>query len=267
MINSVHKGSCGGACGGGAQEPFPFTMAFQPIVDVVEEKIFAYEALVRGLGQESAGYVLSQVDDSNRYAFDQNCRVKAINLAARLGVAQRNAKLSLNFMPEAIYNPVACIQTTLDTARACQFPVESLIFELTEDQRIRDRQHLSDIFSEYRRCGFQMAIDDFGAGFAGLNLLADFSADILKLDMELIRGLDHRPVAHAIVRSMVQLCSELKTMLVAEGVETCGEYQVLRNCGVRLMQGYLFARPMFEGLPEVTFPKTSYISLQNMLIH
>jgi EAL domain-containing protein (putative c-di-GMP-specific phosphodiesterase class I) len=77
-------------------------MAFQPIIDVVERKILAQEALVRGAAGEGAGVVLSQISDESRYAFDQLCRTTAIDLAARLGLADDGALLSINFLPNAV---------------------------------------------------------------------------------------------------------------------------------------------------------------------
>ncbi len=239
---------------GGVIEPFPFTIAFQPIVDVFAGRVFAYEALARGPENEPASFVLDQIDEKNRFAFIQSCKVKEITMAAQLGVAERKAKLCLNLMPEAIYDTGACLRNILDTARSCNFPLENLILELTERQRVRDTTRLDSIVKEYRSHGFQMAIDDFGSGFAQLYLLKAFSADMIKLDMTLIRGLDQRPSAFTIVRSMVELCRNLNIHLVAEGVETREEYLALRQCNVRLMQGYLFARPQFEGLPDITLP-------------
>ena len=240
--------SCG-ACKNGVAQPFPFSMAFQPIADVVTGALFAYEALVRGMAGESAGSVLERVTPENRYAFDQACRVKAITLAHRLGIEATGAKLSINFMPGAVYSPAACIQLTLKTARSVGLPLERLIFEVTEAEEVQDRAHLKGIVDEYRRHGFQVALDDFGAGYSGLNLLADFRADIVKLDMDLTRDLHRRPTALVIVRAMVELCASLDRMLVAEGVETREEYDALRDCGVRYMQGYLLGRPEFECLP------------------
>jgi EAL domain-containing protein (putative c-di-GMP-specific phosphodiesterase class I) len=178
------------ACKDGVQPPFPFSMAFQPIVDVDSRSVFAYEALVRGPHNEPAETILSRVTPENRYAFDQHCRVTAITLAARLGLAQSGARLSINFMPGAVYSPAACIQLTLQTARHVNFPSDYLIFEITEDEQVIDPAHLRSIVKDYRRRGFQVALDDFGKGFSGLNLLADFPTDLIKLDMELIRNLD-----------------------------------------------------------------------------
>ena len=241
------------ACKNGVEPPFSFTMAFQPIVDVEARQVFAYEALVRGLHGESAASVLGQVTEENRYAFDQHCRVRAITLAAKLGLADTQALLSINFMPGAVYSPAACIQLTLKTALACNFPLHHLIFEITEAEKIADRQHIRDIVVEYRKRGFKVALDDFGAGYSGLNLLADIPTDIIKLDMDLTRDLGQRPVALTIVTMMVSLAKAMNILLVAEGVETLEEYLALRACGIHLMQGYLFAKPQLEGLPAVTF--------------
>lgn len=244
------------ACRDGVGQPFPFSMAFQPIVDVEKNCAYAYEALVRGVNNEPAGTVLAQVTGANQYAFDQACRVQAITLASRLGLVETGARLSINFMPGAVYSPAACIQLTLKTANTIGFPLDRLIFEITESEEVLNRAHLANIFAEYRRHGFIMAIDDFGAGYSGMNLLADLPSDVLKLDMALTRDVHMRPRALAIVRSMVALCRSLDVKLIAEGIETVEEYDALRRCGVSLMQGYLLARPAFEALPPFTLPAT-----------
>lgn len=233
---------------------FPFTMAFQPIVDVANRSVYAYEALVRGINGEGAGSILSQVTEENRYAFDQGCRVKAIELAAKLGLAQTGARLSVNFMPGAVYSPAACIQKTLQASREHQFPLELLTFELTEDERVRDIPHLKGIVREYRRHGFAIAMDDFGAGYSGLNLMAELQPNIIKFDGAMVRGIDERPWAQEVIRSTVALAHRLGVTVVAECIETATEMQVLEACGVHLMQGYLFARPGFECLPEIAWP-------------
>jgi EAL domain-containing protein (putative c-di-GMP-specific phosphodiesterase class I) len=245
--------SCG-ACGEGSGEPFPFSMAFQPIVDLESRSVFAYEALVRGKEGQSASSILDQVTSENRYAFDQGCRVKAITLAAALGVARHGAKLSVNFMPGAVYSPAACIRQTLATAREVDFPLSHLIFEITEDERVRDAAHLQAIATEYKKHGFGLALDDFGAGYSGMNLLADLEIDILKLDGKLIRDVQKRPRAFKVIEHLNRLCASLDVQVIGESVETIEEAQVLRSLGVKWMQGYLFARPAFEKLPEVSWP-------------
>ena len=85
-----------------------------------------------------------------------------------------------------------------------------------------------------------------GAGFAGLNLLADFQPDIVKLDMALVRGIDHDVPRRTIVSAVVSICRQLGIEVIAEGIETRDEAQCLADLGIRLMQGYWFARPQFE---------------------
>jgi len=229
---------------------FEFTMAFQPILDVPTGTLYAYEALVRGPNGESAASVLGQVNDGNRYRFDQACRVKAIELSAGLGLLDiPGCKLSINFLPNAVYRAETCIRATLEAARASAFPLERLMFEVTEGERVEDPEHLKAIFKAYERQGFTTAIDDFGSGYSGLNLLATFQPHVLKLDMALTRNIDSDPVREAIVAGIVLVAQRLGITLLAEGVETEGERDALLGLGIGLMQGYLFARPQVGVLP------------------
>jgi EAL domain-containing protein (putative c-di-GMP-specific phosphodiesterase class I) len=228
-------------------------MAFQPIVDCTQNDVFAYEALVRGVGGEGAGTILSLVDETTRYPFDQACRVRAIEMAAHLELPARARYLSINFLPNAVYKPAACIRTTLVTAERVGFPIDSIIFELTEGEALADTAHLKNIVESYRKMGFKTAIDDFGAGFSGLNLLAKFQPDIVKLDMELIRDLDSEPVKRVIVAGIEKICRDLGISIIGEGVETVGEHRALLDLGITLQQGYFFARPGFEALPAPVF--------------
>lgn len=230
-------------CTRGERLGFSFAYAYQPIVDIASRQIYAHEALVRGPEGESAPSVLSRVTEDNRFRFDQACRVKAIKTAAKLDM---QTMLSINFMPNAIYRPELCIRSTLEAARAHDFPIERIIFETVEGERINDAKWLAEIFREYQRIGFLTAIDDFGAGYAGLNLLADFQPDIIKLDMALIRDIDKSRARQAIVRATVGICDELGIRIIGEGVETPSECSALQDLGITLMQGYLFGRPLFE---------------------
>ena len=240
-------------CRDGKGFSVPFSMAFQPMVDMRTRQVFGYEALVRGVSGEGAASILDQVTLQNRYAFDQGCRIKAIDLASGLGLAERSGLLSINFLPNAVYEPAACIRLTLSAARRCGFPYNRLLFEFTESERV-EHEHLGRIIAAYKALGFRTAIDDFGAGYSGLTLLAKFQPDIVKLDMELIRGIDGDRVKRVLVSGMVGVCREIGVQVLAEGIETQGEHETLLDLGVWLQQGYLLARPGFEALPEVSWP-------------
>lgn len=240
-------------CRDGDGFPTEFTMAFQPIVSAPRRGVFAYEALVRGMDGAGAGTILAQVNEQNRYAFDQQCRVRAIELAAKLGLADSGAVLSINFLPSAVYEPTACIRLTLAAAKRVGFPLNRLMFEFTENEKL-DLAHVKNILKTYRSFGFLTALDDFGAGYAGLGLLADFQPDLIKLDMELIRGIDSDPVRRALVGAMVRACAEIDVCVIAEGIETEGEAVTLGELGVELLQGYLYAKPGFQALPTPMWP-------------
>lgn len=239
------------SCQEGPGLGFDFTMAFQPIIDVRQRSVVSYEALVRGAQGQGSAHVLAQVTPANRYAFDQACRVKAIELAARLGVACR---LNINFLPNAVHRPDTCIRATLAAAERCGFPLHRIAFEVTEQERVDDKAHLKKIMQSYRHHGLGTAIDDFGAGYSGLKLLAEFQPDVVKIDMSLLRGIDTDRVRQAIVRGVVGICAALQIGVVAEGVETPAELETLQAMGVHLFQGYLFARPAVEALPAVLWP-------------
>lgn len=235
-------------CTKGAGLDFEFTMAFQPIVNTRTREVFAQEALIRGMAQEPACEILGRINDENRYRFDQSCRVKAVQLGAKLDI---KSYISINFLPNAVYNPELCIRTTIEAAEIFGFPIDRIIFEITEGEQIEDRDHLREIIQYYRQRGFLTAIDDFGAGYSGLNLLADIQTDIVKLDMGLIRDIDQNKSRRAIVRGIVQVCNELDIKVIAEGVETYTELQFLQSLGIELFQGFYFAKPKFQELATI----------------
>lgn len=237
-------------CGEDIVLDFEFTMAFQPIIDLRADRVWGYEALVRGLDGEGAGEILKQVTPENRYRFDQECRVKAVELAAEL-FPQDGSRLSINFMPNAVYEPAACIRTTLLAAARTGFDPGRIMFEFTENEPLQDTGHVRRIVDEYKRQGFLTAIDDFGAGFSGLNALARFTPDLLKIDMDLIRDIHLNRTKHAIVTGIAKMCRMLDVTLLAEGIETAEEAQCLQEIGITLMQGYLFGRPQTGALPEI----------------
>lgn len=227
-----------------------FTFAFQPIVVWSERRVFAWEALIRGLDGAGAATILSRVTPQMRYALDQRARAEAIALAASL-FADDGALLSINTMPNAIYDPRRCLATTLRAAKANAFPPERLMFEMTEDEEVLDMAHLKRIVSHYGACGFTTAIDDFGKRFANLDFLVHFKPHILKLDRALIEGVERDPMRRALLRGMLAIADEVGIRIVAEGVETVEELAALLAIGFDVFQGFLFARPGLRSLPPV----------------
>jgi EAL domain-containing protein (putative c-di-GMP-specific phosphodiesterase class I) len=114
---------------------------------------------------------------------------------------------------------------------------------------IQDMGRLRTVINRCRVRGLRIAIDDFGAGHSGLNLLAEFQPDLLKLDMNLVRDIPTHGPRQAIVRGVLQTCADLGIDVIAEGVETGAEFAWFQAHDVQLFQGYFFAGPAFECLP------------------
>ncbi|MCQ8242304.1 EAL domain-containing protein [Rhizosaccharibacter radicis] len=241
------------ACDGCRGDRFsvPIRMAFQPIVGA-DGTVFAQEALVRGPAGEGAGFVLSQITDANRYAFDQTCRTTAIETAAALGLG--SSLLSINFNPNAIYEPARCLRTSVAAIRRAGIRADQVLFEIVENEKPLDPGRLRDIVVTYQAMGFKVALDDFGTMHANLDLFTELRPDVLKIDMKLVRGIDADPVRRAVLRAMVGMCAELDIRLVAEGIETVSEFDTLRALGVSLFQGFLLGRPVLDGFHRPTMP-------------
>ena len=230
-----------------------FSFAFQPIVDVDNRSVHSYEALVRGPNNEPAKWVLRQYAGVRLRSFDVAAQLEAIKLAARLGLPNQ-INLNLNLLPDLMADRYedqgTVLNDMLDTAAQCGLRADQLVLELSETQPIADFDCFIERANLYRGLGIRFAIDDFGAGQSGLNLLAEFQPESIKLDMMLVREIQHKGPRQAIIRGVIRTCEDLGIDIVAEGVETMDEYNWLHHEGILLYQGYLFARPGFEALPN-----------------
>lgn len=252
MANRAHWCSSR-ACASGERSltPYAASFAFQPIADISARTVFAYEALARGKNGESAASVFGAVPPEKLHEFDHAARLEAVAHAARLGLS---TKISLNVMPGCIESMPESLDLLLESATRVGVPPEQLMLEITEGEAVQRPKEFSQLLNRYRARGVLLAIDDFGAGYSGLNLLAYFQPDLIKLDMHLVRDVDRAGPRQAIARAVLQVCDDLGIEVIAEGVETVGEYAWFRRVGVRLFQGYLLGRPAFEALNAPTFP-------------
>jgi len=208
-----------------------FTFAFQPIVNALTSEVVSYEALIRGALNEGASEILSKVPADRLYLFDQIARVQAISLAKQLGIT---CNLNLNFFPLSLYASAESILSTVRAAAKNHLPINRVVLEVVEGEVIGDQGRFADLFNEYRGLGVKVAIDDFGAGYSGLNLLSNFQPDQIKLDMGLLYGIESHSPRQSIVRAILQVCRDLEIDVIAEGVETVGQYAWLVNAGVKL---------------------------------
>jgi len=220
-------------------------IAYQPIVDARQQTVFAYEALMRSDEPElpDPTSVLKAAERVDRLQ-ELGGTVRRL-VALGLGAAQ-DCTLFVNLhsedlADETLYEPSAPL--TLFAPR--------IVLEITERASLDGIRDLRERIARLRALGFRIAIDDLGAGYAGLTSFTQLEPEFVKLDMELIRDIDQHEMKRKIVKSMVELCHDMGKLIIAEGVETAAERDVLTDLRCDLLQGFLLGRPRkFPELPE-----------------
>lgn len=225
-----------------------FSFAFQPIVDARRRNVSSFEALIRGPHGEPASFVLSKLLKEDSSAFHQSRAQTVIELANRLNIS---SKVNINLSASELYHVDLNIIGTFLPSCFHEFPVENIVFEITESEDLTGRQTLIRNLKLLQEFGFQTAIDDFGAGYSGLKLLMEYQPNYVKLDRHLISNIHADKVKQAVFWGVRQICDHLSIDLVAEGVENRDEYRWLEEAGIHLFQGYYFAKPAFEALPRI----------------
>lgn len=226
-------------------------VAFQPILDFRTKEVLSYEVLARGDNGESPRTLFANRSQAERDEMELMCRTRAMELSQQIGIT---SCLNLNIEPTDIDDAISGIEPTLRAAEEIGFPVERLILEFTETSRVENWTSMCAFIRELQQMGFRTAIDDLGSGYAGLSLLPELKPDFVKLDMSLIRDIDSDRYRRVIVDGIATSCRNLSILVIAEGVETRPELNALLDLGIRYFQGYLFAKPALEALPEIHWP-------------
>ena len=219
-------------------------IAYQPIVSWSRRSTFAYEALVRN---EEA--TLRSPPDLFEAA-ERLGRLQELGRSVRDRVAR-----TLDEQPtsELIFVNLHAMELADDSLIAPDAPLSRharrVVLEVTERAPLEQIRDVTARVAQLRALGYRIAVDDLGAGYAGLTSFAHLEPEVVKVDMSLVRGIDSSAVKQKLVRSIIALCTELGIQLVAEGIETVAERDMLIGLGGDLCQGYLFAKPG-RGYPE-----------------
>ena len=222
-------------------------IAFQPIFDIYTSRVRFYEALVRGPNGESAASILELIPPEASAAFDDEVRITAVKKAARLGLVESGAGLSINLDFATDLMDANALDRFATITQRLGLHNWKIIFELTENTRLTPAE-IGAVVSRYCAHGFSTALDDFGAGYSGLVTLAEVPTDFVKLDMDLIHDIDSSPVRAKIVAGIVGVLENLGRRIVAEGVETAAELYSVKALGIRKVQGFLLGRPSMTEL-------------------
>ncbi len=221
---------------------------YQPIVSARDASLWGYECLVRGRTLAGELVMPDQLiawsrQENLTFMLDRICRETHLRNAAKVLGGRKDVHLLLNFLPTAIYNAEFCLATTVAVSKLGGFEPRQIFFELVETESFKNLPHLRSILDYYRRKGFRVALDDLGSGYSGLILLGDLNPDMVKIDRQLISRTVESQMHRDICASLIRLGRDHGKLVLAEGIETIEQKNLLGSMGVDLFQGYLFGRP------------------------
>lgn len=229
------------------------SFAFQPIIDPLMQQIVSLEALVRTPEGNAPGDYFAQFAGEEIYAADIKSKSVAFALAKKLDI--EGLTLSVNLLPMSLVMVPNAVELLLSQISDNGLVPEQIVVEVTENEVISRLEEFTIAVKQLRAAGISIALDDFGAGFAGLSLLSRFQPDKIKIDRNLIIDVHKSGPKQAIVHAILKCCSSLEITVIAEGVEKPEEWMWLEAAGISNFQGYLFARPQLNGIPAVAWPE------------
>lgn len=220
---------------------------FQPIISLTKGDVLGYEALSRG----PAGSNLERADllfDAARqfnltWDLEYLCRKKAIQRAKdKIG----DKLLFLNVDPQVINDARFVKGATKNYLSDNHIDASRIIFEITERTCIEDYKSFRCVVDNYIEQGYHVAVDDVGAGYSGLRMLAEINPAFMKIDMELIRGIDKKIINQILIKTLNDFAKATNMRIIAEGIETIEELDTLISLGVDYGQGYYIQKPQKE---------------------
>jgi EAL domain-containing protein (putative c-di-GMP-specific phosphodiesterase class I) len=222
-----------------------FSMAYQPVVDVADGRVVFVEALARF---DSEPYRSPDLWFRDAWQSGLGAELELAAVEAALADLDRlpdGARLAVNLSPPVVTRPrLRHLLGSADPSR--------VVIELTEHAAIDDYPRVRNTLASLRDLGVRLAVDDTGAGFASLSHIIKLAPDLIKLDYELIHGIASDPVRRSLATAIVGFAADIGSDIVAEGIETADELDVVRTLGIRYGQGYLLGRPgSLDGIGSV----------------
>jgi len=260
------------------------TPLFQPIVSLKENKIYGYEALIRGPSNSPLHSPINLFDAASRHGrlaeLDLLCREVAIK---KFGQLRLDTKLFINTIPEVLLQQDYQHGLTRDFIKKAGLPAKQVVIELTEQFPIDDYDLMREATEHYREMGFSIALDDLGAGYSGLRTWSEIQPDFVKLDRHFMTDIHQDNNKRRFVQSMVDIAKDINCKVIGEGIEIREEYITSDEMKIDFAQGYYFGRPAIQPLkaiPDDLFskrktiislaqhtPRRSNALVQNLLIN
>ncbi|EOQ48185.1 blue light- and temperature-regulated antirepressor YcgF [Citrobacter sp. KTE151] len=230
-----------------------FSFAFQPIIDPMSQRVIALEALIRGKDGETPATYFDKFKPEDVYTADLQSKKTAFAMASALGLNHK--MLSVNLLPMTLVNRPDAVSFLINEIAAHGLVPEQIIVEFTESEVISRFDTFAQAVKSLKAAGICVAIDHFGAGFAGLQLLSRFQPDRIKISRELITDVHKSGPRQAIIQAIIKCCASLEIMISAVGVEKPEEWMWLESAGIEIFQGNLFAKACLNGTPSVAWPE------------
>lgn len=217
---------------------------FMPIVNTQTRTIIGYEALIRGPASSPLHSPSSLFKTAHRLGrileLELLCRELSMRRFKHLGL---EGKMFLNVTPSTLLEPDFRDGLTLDLVKKIGFDPGRIVIEITEQFPIDDYALMKEATSHYRQMGFEVALDDLGAGYSGLRSWSELCPQYVKIDRHFIEGIDSTLIKQEFVRSIIEVARTIKCQVIAEGIERIEEHRILNDLGIRIQQGYYFSRP------------------------
>ncbi|MBA4070010.1 MAG: hypothetical protein C0495_09155 [Acinetobacter sp.] len=174
-----------------------YSISFQPIMNFSEMSLFGYHALPKNDGTEDTDLALPLLSNYSDFEFDQDTLLQAIRMASMLKL---QGMLCLNLIPRTAFQAEVLANKIADFANKFNFAAERIMVLISERQQFVDQEHLNDIFKAFKNKGFITVMNNFGAGFSGLNRLADCQPEVIRLDSSLTRNIENDRVNRSYLR-------------------------------------------------------------------
>jgi EAL domain-containing protein (putative c-di-GMP-specific phosphodiesterase class I) len=217
---------------------------YEPIVDVETRTVFGYEALARGPEGTSLHSPLALFGAATEqdlvFQLDCLCRQSGLDGARDL---PGGAKLFLNVRPTTIHDPNFRAEALCRTLESCELSPSDVVFEISEQESIGNFDIFREVRDYYRKLGFQIALDDTGAGYASLEAVMELSPDFIKVDRAFVQGIDEDPARQELLRALLSVANQLGARIIGEGLDTLAELETLGRLGIPFGQGWLFGKP------------------------
>ncbi len=217
---------------------------YEPIVECRSRTVFGYEALARGPKDSPlhSPAVLFAMADEEDLLFQLDCLCRRSGIAGARDLP-KGTKLFLNVRPTSIHDPSFRAEVLTETLGRLDLTPSDVVFEISEQESIGNFEIFREVSDYYKKLGFQIALDDTGAGYQSLEAVMELSPEFIKVDKAFVQGIDADPARQELVRALRSVADRIGAQIIGEGLDTLEELATLGDLGIPFGQGWLFGKP------------------------